>query len=289
MFFKILKYDIKRGIIKNLKGHLLPIILGIFLCISFVFEYTKSYDIHTATFLDIIYYSFAGSPKYIPNKDIPFIFPLVWATVFLLPLYLTSYYPFYDLLGYGKTVLIESGNRYKWWLSKSIWCLLQVAVYFVTLYLTVIVFCLMVKIPVVYNVTINTHEMMIEKYYKADVYSIGDYTLLDFDSSKSILFLLLPILIISVFAILQMTISLISTPIYGFFTSATVLVASTYYLHPALLGNYIMVLRNDQVFYGGVNEVIGTIVSVVLLTIVTVINLMLFREYDILSNVFKDE
>ncbi len=289
MFYRILKYDVRRGITGNIREYILPAIIAIFMCIGFVFEYSKSFDIHTATYLDIIYYSFAGSPKYVPNKDMPFIFPLVWATIFLLPLYFSSYYPFYDLIGYGKTILLKSGNRDRWWLSKCVWCLLKNTSYFATLYLTILIFCIVTKIPITYKVTGNTHEMMMEKYYKADIYASGDYTQLIFNGNKSILFLLLPILIVTVFSIFQMTVSLFSTPVYGFFVSAMIMVASTYYLHPAFLGNYIMVLRSNQLFSGGVNEATGAIVSLVLITTVTIMNMMLFRKYDILSNAFKNE
>lgn len=289
MFFKILRYDIRRGIIGSPKGHLLTVVLGLLICVGFNFDYSKYYDIHTASFLDIIYYSFAGSPKYVPNKDLPFIFPLVWATVFLLPIYMSSYYPFYDLMGYGKTILIETGSKKAWLLSKTVWCILRITVYFVLFYLTILIFCLVMEIPVDYCVTRNTHEMMIERYYKADVYLAGDYELLDFNGDKSILFLVLPVLIVSVIAMFQMTISLFSTPVYGFLVSAAILVVSTYYLHPALLGNYLMVLRSDQLFNGGVNELTGAITSIILIIIVTKINLMSFRKYDILANIFKDE
>lgn len=289
MFCKILGYDIKRGILSAFKGHLLTVLLGIFICISFACEYTKFHELSTAHFLDIIFFAFAGTPKFIPGKDMPFIFPLFWATIFLLPLYLSSYYPFYDLMGYGKTVLIQSGSRYKWWLSKTIWCILRIASYFCIIYLVALIFCLVMRIPVIYSVTSNTHNMILKRYYRADAYPPGDYAVKDFNGQMGILFLVAPVIVLSVLSILQMTISLLSTPVYGFLLSAVILVSSTYYLHPLFIGNYLMVLRSDRLFSGCVNEVTGSAVSLLLIVLITAINMMVFKKYDILANVFKDE
>lgn len=289
MFFKIIGYDLKRGILCNFKGNMLTILLGLLISISFVCEYSKDYNLCTAHSIDVIFFAFAGTPKYIPGKDIIFVFPLIWATVFLLPLYLTSYYPFYDLMGYGKTILIQSGSRIKWWLSKSVWCILRIFTFFLTIYLVVIIFCLVMEIPINYNVTENTYNMMIDRYYKADAYLPGDYTLLEFDGNMGPLFLILPVLIISVMSLIQLAVSLLSTPVYGFILSAIILVASTYYLNPLLIGNYLMVFRSDRLFYGGVNDIIGTLVSLILIVFVTIINIFLFRKYDVVLNAFKDE
>ncbi len=289
MFCKILGYDIKRGILNSYKGHILTVLLSIFICISFACEYTKFYELKSAHYLDILFFAFAGSPKFVPGKDMPFVFPLFWATIFLLPLYLSSYYPFYDLIGYGKTILIQSGSRYKWWLSKTIWCILRIAAYFLTIYLVALVFCLVMGIPVKYSVTENAHSMVINSCYKADVYAPGEYALLGFNGQMGILFLLAPVVVLSVLSIIQMTISLLSTPVYGFLLSAVILVSSTYYLHPLFIGNYLMVLRSDRLFSGGVNDVSGSAISLILIVLVTAVNLMIFKKYDILANVFKDE
>jgi hypothetical protein len=81
----------------------------------------------------------------------------------------------------------------------------------------------------------------------------------------------------------------LSTPVYGFLLSAVILVSSTYYLHPLFIGNYLMVLRSDRLFSGGVNDVSGSAISLILIVLVTAVNLMIFKKYDILANVFKDE
>lgn len=115
-FFKLCKYDLKNGMFKEGIKYLACVVLFLGFCVGFI--YTKGKDLGARTFGDFLFFITAGMEEYIPMPGNIFMFPALWMLMILAPLYITLYYPFYDLTAYGKNVLINSKSRDAWWLSK---------------------------------------------------------------------------------------------------------------------------------------------------------------------------
>ncbi len=63
-----------------------------------------------------------GGPKHIPDKMYElYIIPVLWLLPQVLVAYIIGYYAMTDLDQYGSQILIRSGSRIKWWVSKCIW------------------------------------------------------------------------------------------------------------------------------------------------------------------------
>lgn len=77
------------------------------------------------------------------------------------------------------------------------------------------------------------------------------------------LFILPPMAAIAL-GMVQMTLSLFMKPVFSYICSLVYLLASAYYTSPALLGNYAMVLRSEQVMENGVSPTVGVLYATVL-------------------------
>ena len=126
-FFKLCKYDLKNGMLKEGIKYLACVVLVLGFCIGFI--YTKGKELGVRKFGDFLFFITAGMEEYIPMPGNIFMFPALWMLMILAPLYITLYYPFYDLTAYGKNVLINSKSRNAWWLSKCFWAVSCVGSY----------------------------------------------------------------------------------------------------------------------------------------------------------------
>ena len=258
--------------------YLISLVLFLGFCIGFVC--TKGRNLMTRTFGDFLFYMTAGMEEYVPMPGNVFMFPALWMLLMLVPLYITLYYPFKDLTEYGKNVLVNSKSRSAWWLSKCVWAVASVFLYFLLLWGVIALFCLCgggtLSLGVSKSLIYKLIPMPVENVYafSGEMIVSGKLTLQMF---------LMPVFIVSAFSILQMTASLWIKPFFSFCISAGVLVLSAYYLHPAFLGNYAMSQRNSILIQNGVDCQIGIVFSVVLLLISCVVGLCAFRRYDILN------
>lgn len=277
-FFRLCKYDFKNGMLREGLKYLISLVLFLGFCIGFVF--TKGRSLMTRTFGDFLFYMTAGMEEYVPMPGNVFMFPALWMLLMLVPLYMTLYYPFKDLTEYGKNVLVNSKSRSAWWLSKCVWAVASVFLYFLLLWGVIALFCLCgggtLSLGVSKSLIYKLIPMPAENIYafSGEMIVSGKLTLQMF---------LMPVLIVSAFSILQMTASLWIKPFFSFCISAGVLVLSAYYLHPAFLGNYAMSQRNSILIQNGVRLEIGIMFSAVLLLISCVVGLCAFRRYDILN------
>lgn len=138
-FFKLCKYDLKSGMRRESVKYLVCAILFLGFCVGFI--YTKGKGLEARTFGDFLFFITAGMEEYIPMPGNIFMVPALWVLMILAPLYITLYYPFYDLTAYGKNVLINAKSRLAWWLSKCFWAISCVFIYYLLLWGVIALFC----------------------------------------------------------------------------------------------------------------------------------------------------
>lgn len=140
MLCKCLKYDLKCGLVKDYKKYLIAV--GLFLVAAVDF-YIKTDGIETTVF-DYYFYIFFGMEKYVSLPGSKFKFPALWMAVMMYSSYITLYYPYKDLNGYGKNIILFSQDKKVWYLSKYVWAFVSTAVYFSLAFIVVGVFALVV-------------------------------------------------------------------------------------------------------------------------------------------------
>lgn len=276
-FSKLLKYDLKNGFLLNLINLLLIMIFVAVFCIDFYLRKNSAYildeSIPSGTFMDYLFYIFAGIKEYTPSMTDEFLIPVKWLLLFLFILYSTLYYPYRDLSSLGLNILVRTKGRIAWWVSKCIWNICYVLVTYVLIFFTVIVFCFVMQEPISLDITPMFVNDLLDAASPYDTFSI----------QLGYIILLLPMLILIGLNLLQMTLVLFIKPLYSFGMIAVILLSSAYLFTPYLPGNYAMPIRSNYVVENGVSFSGGLIIFLILVSVSFIVGCLYFRRYDILD------
>lgn len=277
-FFKLLQYDIKNGLVKEYKKYAACAALFLLFCLCFLF--TKGREIETLTCGDFLFFITGGMDRYIRAPGNAFLFPSLWMLFMLIPFYIILYYPLSDLTGYGKNVLIQSGSRVQWWLSKCIWCIVSITLYFILLWFILVAFCAITGFSLSLSISKELLSLLISE--PSPIVTAGKEKMV-FNGVLIVQILVMPILVSAALGILQMTLSLFIKPFFSFSIVAGILVASSYYLSPWMIGNYAMAQRNRILTDDGVSTNFGILFCLILLLASVGLGAMVFKRYDILN------
>jgi len=210
--------------------------------------------------------------KKVDNAD-KFQIPGDWMIMNIFLTYVIGYYPLKDLKDYGSQILIRSKKRWQWWLSKCIWVIASVLIYYAIGYIVICIFSLF------------NGGLSLTPTYDINMY-ISNVNTLEFTSGKIVVItMILPMIMSITLSLIQMTMSIFTTPILSNIVLVSIIVASAYYCHPLLLGNYLMILRNDAiVFERGVNTMAGLGLGVIISILAVIIGNLRFKKMDILDD-----
>lgn len=278
-FFRVCRYDWRNGIAREYKKFLIALAIFAAFCADFTYRQGGLFAMYSpskATMADYLYFLFEGSAPFRADGITPFRFPAMWLLVMLFPLFLVLYYPYTDLMGYGKQVLINSGSRTGWWFSKCFWVIGSIGLYYLLLWLVVGVFSLAVGAP--FSTAVSP------TMWGGDMTALyGKVTELPAAKPMGWQLLGAPLLVTITMGLVQLVLSLIIRPLYSFFVSVAVLLLSTYYQHAALIGGFAMARRSEAVSANGLSAVTGAVICAVLSVAAMLAGTMVFRRYDILN------
>lgn len=275
MFYKCLKYDLKCGLLKEYKKYIIAI--GLFIIIGFDF-FIKMNDIEI-TVPDYLFYLFFGMEEYVPSPGNKFRFPALWVAVVLYVSYITLYFPYKDLNGYGKNILLNTQSKKTWYLSKCMWVTVSTIIYFLIGFVVLSLFAIISGAEITADVSSNAVIKFIQFitteqnlfYNDAMYYKV---TLLHF---------ILPVVICIMNNLFQLFLSLFIKPFFSFIFTVSYTIASAYYLKFFMLGNYAMIARSNIFIDNGVNFTDGLIISLGVILVVIISGTVLFSKQDILN------
>ena len=142
------------------------------------------------------------------------------------------------------------------------------------IWLTVYISCLVTKADIAFFL----HTDMICKLFQTiPTGTVGEETRI------SVSVLLLPIIVSFSLCLCQMTVSLFIRPTLSFLAMAVIIISSVYFLSPALLCNYAMLIRTELFVSNGVNIEIGYVYSFLFIILLMVFGLNFFKSYDVLN------
>lgn len=275
MFCKCLKYDLKCGLLKEYKKYIVAI--GLFLIIGFDF-FIKMSDIEI-TVPDYLFYLFFGMEEYVPSPGNKFRFPALWVAVILYVSYITLYYPYKDLNGYGKNILLNTQSKKTWYLSKCMWVTVSTITYFL---IGLVVLSLLAIISGA-EITADVSSKVVIKFVP---FITTEQNLFYNDAiyyKVTILHFVLPVVICVMNNLLQLFLSLFIKPFFSFIFTVSYTIASAYYLKSFMLGNYAMIARSNIFIDNGVNFTDGLLISLGVILIVIISGTVLFSKQDILN------
>lgn len=210
-FIKLMLFDIHNGILRKWRPYslcfLIVILLDTILYVILQNAGVTNSEILNAklTLGDYILYPLAGMRRYIPEDNLPFVFPALWLFIILYFSYITLNYPNDDLHGFGINTLILSKKRSYWWLSKCCWLFFSVFIYFVIICISSLLFTVISK----GEISLNISEFMPQILQL----NLRELTAPPWDITKSLC--LVPLTVFSV-CLIQMLLSLFIKPLLSF-------------------------------------------------------------------------
>lgn len=279
MFFKILKYDLKNTIIKKYKNYILTFFVFCwFLLDAYMRILNSDISIKDVTITEMVMFIFNGMKEYIPGGEESFAFPMMWMVIFVLLLFFTLYYPYNDIMGYGKNVLIASTSRTVWWLSKCVTTICICIVYFFTAALSIFIFAFSFGLK--FKLTVKPEVF-------SRLLTLGGIPE-GFNLSPEPLYMVLTVFVLPfIFAVamclFQMLLTLIIRPFASIIVVTAIFMVSAYYVSPFMIGNYAMTQRSICFVSNGVDPVAGVIIMASIIVFSIVVSTVLFNRYEILE------
>lgn len=227
-------YDIQAGTLQIKYYYLLYLIIVIFVTESIY---------HKMAWLDCISGYFRGIIEASRMKQVQsFRIPIEWFLFHIGYLFFVVRYPVQDYTKRGYQFLIRSGNKGIWWLSKCLWVIG-----------TAVGYCFLF-----YSITFLWNQLLGREiiWQQSDRwgFALGNYSI------GKIIWLLfgIPILVSIALSTFTLFLSFFWSQAGAVIGTITILIASAYWKHPWLIGNYTMLYRYDfaegkweeQLFYG---------------------------------------
>lgn len=219
---------------------------------------------------DFLLSYFAGTSQFFIFGGDPFRLPVIWAFVCLYALYLVLWFPYRDLLGFGRMAIVVGGSRWRWWLAKCVWTVVSIAAFFLCSLVVAALSSLLVGGR--FSLTVSEEMPFLlglrESQLVGPPYSIG-----------------MPIIVVAVsltaLALLQLLLSLIAGPVISFACSISALFLSAFYFDPLLIGNSMMLARSSCLMEGGVSIFAGMCIAVSLAGVSILAGGFLFSRMDV--------
>ncbi|MCD8380442.1 MAG: hypothetical protein LUC95_09065 [Lachnospiraceae bacterium] len=261
------KYDFRVGILHDFYKYAVIAGIALFACTDFYLKMGASEE--TVVLSDYIFHLFRGMKPYIQGEG-EFEVPILWFTINLYLAYLIGKYPKEDLCRSGVNVLLKAKSRLKWYLSKAVWCIMTVVIYYGIIYFVILGFCVYTGTDLALQVHFSGNSAFL---LYSDREDISYWTLF-----------LLPILCSAAISLMQMTVTFLTDVVYGFLTVAVLLIASAYLYTPVLIGNLSMLERCEYFQSDGINLTVSYLLCIAWAIISVLAGGKYFEKYDILGD-----
>jgi len=273
-FFSLVRFDLSYGIFRGGAYKKYWALSGLFVlaCLEFTYK-LKAFELTSYSYGDYLLYLFGGMKEYIPNPSEPFQIPYLWLLNHILILFFTLHYMHDDLTGFGQNMIYRSGSRMFWWLSKCIWNLVAVSLFYLAAWIVILIFS-----------TVNGAAFSLEiSSFMPQIMNFGGNQIpMDhWDLAAEIT--VLPLLTTMALSMLQMVLCLIVKPLFSYILSAVIFISSAYYLSPFLPGNYAMALRSSKAVTNGVEGTVGMVYMAFLIVASMLIGLCIVQKCDVLG------
>jgi len=275
-FFLQIKHDFYKGTIEGWKKYAIALFIFIFLCFVFQIRAKKIIQFNNISkeisFSDFILFMYRGMNVFDGNAvELQDKLPQ-W---FLVNIYLSiiiGYFPLKDLSESGIQVLIRTKSRVSWWLSKCLWVIYNVLIYYTISIIVITVFSLFhggLSLEPSKELNLILSNLDISKFNFKGILRVG---------------IILPVITSITFSLIQLLISLFTNSIISNMFIITVLTLTPFYCNSFFIGNYLMILRSNlNIGDSGVSIVYGIVVCVVLSIATIFIGANKIKRYDILE------
>lgn len=271
-WFKLLRHDLRCGLLRW-RYLLVPLL---FLLPCFACRSMLNLMKNGGAWMDYMMYCFMGAkPVVYSAEELELALPTFWLLTLGGCLFLNLDYLLRDLTNAGQQIIIRSGKRRGWYLSKCIWNLFSCALYVLLAGGSVLVFTLMFGGQVSLS---NTPEVTLANFgkvlFEPVMLTVGQGLLAA---------VLMPMISLMALSMLQMTLCLLVKPVISFLISMALLVTAVYCNSPLVLGTGAMVIRSKLLVSGGISPATAAIVATCVVLISAGAGCLRFKYTDILG------
>lgn len=275
---KLLGHDLYCGLLRW--RYLLVPALFLLPCLTLlqIAGHTREYEeaLFSTAWADYLLFAFQGK-EFIVRIDptSPILLPITWLAAMVGCLLMNLDYFLSDLTKEGMQVILRSGSRRGWYLSKCLWNLAACGLYCLLAFLTTLVFSL---------VTGGSASLASTPELSYDILNSGEQGWISLAPwQTAVAGMLLPYLTLAALSMLQMTLCLFYKPILSFIVSAGILVVSVYVRSPLVLGNGAMSIRSAFVNPEGVSPAAAALAAIAVLLVSAALGTAQFQRTDILG------
>lgn len=228
------------------------------------------------TWMDYMMDCFMGAKPVVYNsEELTLALPSFWLLAMGGCLFLNLDYLLHDLTRAGQQVILRSGKRRGWYLSKCLWNLLSCVLYILLAGAAVLVFTLLFGGRASLS---NTPEITLALFYEV----LFDPVALTPGQGLTAA-VLLPLVSLMALSMLQMTLCLFLKPVVSFLISMALLAAAVYCNSPLAVGAGAMVIRSRIVVSGGISPSLAAATAVCVIVLSAGVGCVRFQYTDILS------
>ena len=244
----ILKYDFINGIIRQLWKYAILGVVAFTAALGFlnraVLYFDKGLIKEYPSLLETYFYVFKGLEP-LRDKTADFQIPFLYGALFLGFAVIIGDYVTKDLENFGQNIIVYSGSRRWWILSKILWNLFAVVTFFLITFVGIFA-AYAIKVP--QKSYIATHEMVFKKLLSLKMVSeAGDNII------NACIMMVAAMVVIS---LMQMTVAFLFSPTVGFGAVVTNVLVSCTVFSPYIIGNYTMLIRGYSLILGVINILI---------------------------------
>ena len=271
-FIGYYRVDCSEGIRKLWRCCLLSVIM--FLLLNYALDLrvqSQQFEL-TPTFAERISSMVTGGVSHAYQANAPFSPPIDWFALVLLAMYLSIWYPFRSLYGFGKQLIVAGSSRWQWWLAKCCWVVTVICIFFALGIVTTLIVTL---------VDGGAFSLVVTKDF-FELYRLEGVLSNNPGSSLPLFLVSIPI-VMSACALTQLVISLFVHPIAGYIYSIVLMFLSAYFASPWLLGNYAMLIRSNCAIEHGFDPIFGISLSILFALAAVIGGGVLFSKKDIIS------
>lgn len=227
----------------------------------------KEYELHIA---DFIAEFFKGTISYTMSSS---------TETFNIPPFWSLYYIYFVLLigratnrvsqKYEQQMILRCVSRRRWWIERNIEIWMETIGYVAVTGLTFFVYgiCTGAELS-----GINT--MFQSEYNGLDISQHGD-------SEMILILCIASFFVMLVLAYIQYVVSMVGNAVIGIIISVVVLVSSVYHLSPLLIGNYMMLIRQDVLLKSGIDLKIQIMICMAFIIVLSLYGQRLAKKKDL--------
>jgi hypothetical protein len=281
MFTKFIRHDLSYGILFHRKNFFVAFLI-FFLLAGSHFLILRIYEIAQPVFLEnpsttgdyfLSIIGGYGKVVFLEGGGSTFEIPAIWMFFVLWMQFTSLYYPFIDLDGIGKQLMVISGKRGIWWLSKCIWAAVNTVLNYMLIFLasTFSGLCFGAKLSMNANYYLAKElDMNMDSIRTDTVWNLWP------------IFLCTGLALITL-SLFQLMLSIIVKPLFSYLFIAGFLLAGAYMQSPLLFGNYLMAARSSLLITSGLEPGIGCFICLWVILISLIIGYTVFEHKDILG------